>query len=309
MESFQKFAKKESFVLEKGYKKATKKLSQLFQIPKEEKKGLFAKMLKKMKPSAKTSAQSNRDMSKNDNKLCTPATNIPIHQHILNDQHTTPLSQIKHTQSQHSILPSSQMNKSSSSITKQQSYYKSNSASKPLPIFPFEKEKDQTEWVSLLFNSHLFKPSESNQLACDVTLPSQEFKPNQPYRLGKLSEPPISNNLQPTCRSIKPSGPNNSFDEQHPGRITPVPKERDEVQEKLAIAAAKRNAIKQARLKEQMDLAWLETVEMMRDVQRSHSNLSNGLLYQKLRMNAGSPESSKGHAQPTIVQQPDILIW
>ncbi|KAG1514344.1 hypothetical protein G6F52_009943 [Rhizopus delemar] len=83
---------------------------------------------------------------------------------------------------------------------------------------------------------------------------------------------------------------------------------RDEVKERLELAAAKRNAIKQIRLKEQMDLAWFETMEMMKSHNDYLSSLSNDMLYQKLRMNSGAEASS---SKPLFnqQQQPEILIW
>ncbi|KAI9268725.1 hypothetical protein BY458DRAFT_511350 [Sporodiniella umbellata] len=47
--------------------------------------------------------------------------------------------------------------------------------------------------------------------------------------------------------------------------VNSSPIQKDSVKEKLALAAAKRNAIKHNRWKEQMHLAWFETIEMMQD--------------------------------------------
>ncbi|CAO3665815.1 unnamed protein product [Rhizopus stolonifer] len=60
---------------------------------------------------------------------------------------------------------------------------------------------------------------------------------------------------------------NNSFFSNkihHDLQLERKPIKHDQVKERLEIAAAKRNAIKQHRLKEQMDLAWFETMEMIK---------------------------------------------
>ncbi|CAO3687984.1 unnamed protein product [Rhizopus stolonifer] len=328
MQSAHPAIKNEARNFEKGYKKATKKLSQLFQNKKEEKNGFFTKVLRKMKSSPKCFTQSNK-MPENINKTCTPANKFDkiTQKHTFNDQHTTQQVNNEHTTQEnlnkHTIQHPFQQVKhiiQEAQDIHQHSIQKDNVSlpikmTKDLPK-RVTKPDDHTEWITLLVNSHLFKSNDKNKpddlskmLEGSIQKPLLGKSPLS-TRSNESNEPHVPNVLQPSCRQVKVNSSKYSVDEQleEAGRHSLMASqsvERDEVRERLNLAAAKRNAIKQARLKEQMDLAWIETVEMMREAHKSHTNI-NGLLYQKLRMNAAAEPSS---SKPIVNQQSDILIW
>lgn len=188
------------------------------------------------------------------------------------------------------------------------------SQEKQLPLTNIPKD-EHIEWLTILVNSPLFASTENAQQKSHthpISLKTQTSRFND-------SNQPAINLLQPPSHHQKKIYNNNSsqysMDEQlaidNLSKKPPLSsklQKRDEVKERLELAAAKRNAIKQIRLKEQMDLAWFETMEMMKSHNDYLSSLNNDMLYQKLRMNSGGEASS---SKPLFNQQhqPEILIW
>lgn len=188
------------------------------------------------------------------------------------------------------------------------------SQEKQLPLTNIPKD-EHIEWLTILVNSPLFASTENAQQKSHTHPTSLK---TQISRFNDSNQPAI-NLLQPPSHHQKKIYNNNSsqysMDEQlaidNLSKKPPLSsklQKRDEVKERLELAAAKRNAIKQIRLKEQMDLAWFETMEMMKSHNDYLSSLSNDMLYQKLRMNSGAEASS---SKPLFnqQQQPEILIW
>lgn len=188
------------------------------------------------------------------------------------------------------------------------------SKEKQLPLTNIPKD-EHIEWLTILVNSPLFASTENTQKKSythPISLKTQTSRFND-------SNQPAVNLLQPPNHHQKKTYSNNSsqysMDEQlaiddinKKSLLSSRLQKRDEVKERLELAAAKRNAIKQIRLKEQMDLAWFETMEMMKSRNDYLSSLNNDMLYQKLRMNSGAEASS---SKPLFnqQQQPEILIW
>ncbi|KAG1053024.1 hypothetical protein G6F43_004868 [Rhizopus delemar] len=260
--------KNEYSTLERGYKKATKKLSRLF-----------------------------NSSTRSDKTLSTTCIPTAIEQQADNQQ-----------QSDNHTVKTIQNDANSPQPASGESQ------EKQLPLTNIPKD-EHIEWLTILVNSPLFASTENAQQKSHTHPTSLK---TQISRFNDSNQPAI-NLLQPPSHHQKKIYNNNSsqysMDEQlaidNLSKKPPLSsklQKRDEVKERLELAAAKRNAIKQIRLKEQMDLAWFETMEMMKSRNDYLSSLSNDMLYQKLRMNSGAEASS---SKPLFnqQQQPEILIW
>ncbi|CAO3695590.1 hypothetical protein CU097_007608 [Rhizopus azygosporus] len=287
------FSSMKSSSLGKSCKKAAKSLSQLFHKNKQD--GVFSRVVKKISPN---SVELNKKTKNQQNET------HPIAEH---DQS---IEEIKDT------LPS----------TPQITVSIENTS---------EPKDDLREWLTILVNSPLFDSTEN-----DTTKHSSIFYPSpistspSPWKQPEEKCPndsnqPIVNILQPPSHyQKKPQMTISShytlkeqFDSSHQHSTTMCQgdtknksllsaqlQQRDEVKERLDVAAAKRKAIKKNRLKEQMDLAWFETMEMIRSHENSNKVFptpSNDLFYQKLQMHSQPEPSSSKDA----FNQPDILIW
>ncbi|KAG1140941.1 hypothetical protein G6F37_008673 [Rhizopus arrhizus] len=183
---------------------------------------------------------------------------------------------------------------------------------------------DLNEWLAILVNSSLFSSTEDTKQN-GTSYSSTPLKPQLLQKSFNDSNEPIVNVLQPPNRhEKKPFVISNSHYPEQPSTnhqptisslyggscnkslLSAQLQQHDEVKERLDIAAAKRNAIKQNRLKEQMNLAWFETMDMIKSHDINSQSLSNDILYQKLQMNTRSEASS---SKDVFNEQPEILIW
>ncbi|KAG1055556.1 hypothetical protein G6F43_002496 [Rhizopus delemar] len=183
---------------------------------------------------------------------------------------------------------------------------------------------DLNEWLVILVNSSLFSSTEDTKHN-GTSYSSTSLKPQLLQKSFNDSNEPIVNELQPPNRhEKKPFVISNSHYPEQPSTnhhstmsslyggscnkslLSAQLQQHDEVKERLDIAAAKRNAIKQNRLKEQMNLAWFETMDMIKSHDINSQSLSNDILYQKLQMNTRSEASS---SKDIFNEQPEILIW